>query len=553
MILSSKIFRLSNVLIASATITGILAAGFPKMALSATELVRVCKENESSNTEALVYVNHEGNEIFVKGEQRNSDGKIKKNQVKNRLKSQHDLSNSQANAIKDSLPNTQVVDLELCNNAAGIIVSIEAPTIQSSQLPNPEEYYVVDFNDQSTGTEGFERTNGTTTYTYGSNLEVQNANQWGGAGGSKFITQENISSIRSYTISLNEDQKYFGFWWSAGDPFNKITFKKDGQKVAEFKTKDLVDFIKSSGVDNTEEYYGNPAYNGNQTGHLREPFSFVNVFFKQGVYDEIEVATLTEGGSAFESDNHTFSAVSQEPTGEILPNATTSAAIDDSITTDEDSSMTSNILENDVNPKNDLVITKIEINGTEYQIGNEITLESGALLTVEADGKVTYDPNNKFENLTTADSITDNFTYTVRDSNGNIDAADVTLEILGVADAPIAADDMATTDEDTATQINVLSNDSDPDSSSNELSISQIKGVDVSIGSTVDLNSGASVTLNADGTLTYDPSNSSTLNLLNDGDVEEELFSYTVSDESGNSSTGDVTVTVTGVTDTYAD
>ena len=542
-----------NTLIASAALTGILTAGFPQAALSAVELIKVCKEDSTNNTDAVVYVNHDGSEVSVKGEQTNN-GKINKNQVENRLKSQHSLSNSEANSIKDALPDTKIVDMELCelNNSAGIIVSIEAPTIQSTQLPNVDEYYTVDFDDQNTGTAGFSKTNGTTTYTYSSNLEVKTANQWGGAGGSKFITQENIQSIRSYTININEEQKYFGFWWSAGDPYNKITFKKDGNSVAEFKTEDLVDFIRSSGVTNTQDYYGNPSYSSSG-GHENEPFSFVNIFFKKGSYDEIVVATLTEGGSAFESDNHTFSVFDQDIIGNILPNVTTPAAINDTITTDEDSSVTANILENDLNPNNDLSLTKITINGTEHNIGSEITLESGALLKVESDGQTTYNPNNKFENLTTADSRLDKFTYTVIDSNGTTDTADVTMEITGVADAPIATDDIATTNEDTSTQINVLANDNDPDSDSDQLKVSQIKGEDVSAGSTVNLTSGASITLNADGTLTYDPTNSQTLDFLNDGDTEDEVFSYQVSDEYGNSDTGNVTVTVTGITDTYAD
>ena len=210
-------------------------------------------------------------------------------------------------------------------NAAGIIVSIEAPEVQTTQIPNADQYYVIDFNDQATGNSGFSKSNGSTTYTYSSDLEIQSANQWGGAEGSKFITQKSLNSIRSYKISINEDQKYFGFWWSAGDPANKITFKKDGAVVAEFKTMDLVDFIQSSNVTNTDDYYGNPAYNGNNTGHTNEPFSYVNIYFQQGSYDEIVVATLTNGGAAFESDNHTFSAIVPDTTGNVLPGSTTFA------------------------------------------------------------------------------------------------------------------------------------------------------------------------------------------------------------------------------------
>ena len=211
------------------------------------------------------------------------------------------------------------IDEVSTENAAGIVVSIEAPTIQTTQLPNVSEYYVIDFEDQSNGTGGFSKSNGSTTYTYSSDLEIKSANQWGGAGGSKFITQEVLESIRSYKIDINEEQKYFGFWWSAGDPYNKITFKKDSDIVAEFRTKDLVDFINSSGVSNTDDYYGNPAFEGDG-GHENEPFSYVNVFFENSSYDEIVVATLTAGGAAFESDNHTFSAIDQPIIGKVVTN-----------------------------------------------------------------------------------------------------------------------------------------------------------------------------------------------------------------------------------------
>ena len=212
--------------------------------------------------------------------------------------------------------------------AIGITVSIEAAKVQTSQLPNTNEYFVVDFNDRATGKEGFSKTNNGTTYSYSSDLEVKTANQWGGAEGSKFITQAVKQSIRSYTIKVDKDQKYFGFWWSAGDPYNQITFKKDGNEVAVFKTKDLVDFIKSSGVSDTDAYYGNPAYNGSNSGHKNEPFSFVNIFFNDQEYDEIVVATLTEGGAAFESDNHTFSAIKQNIRGNVIQGVTPDADYD---------------------------------------------------------------------------------------------------------------------------------------------------------------------------------------------------------------------------------
>ena len=449
------------------------------------------------------------------------------------------------------------------SNSAGIVVSIEAPTIQTTQLPDASEYFVINFNDVSTGRNAFGKSNGGVAHCYSGKLEVKTANQWGGANGSKFITQENISSIRSYTFTVGEEQKYFGFWWSAGDPYNQITFKNNGEAVAVFETEDLVDFIESSGVENTADYYGNPAYSGSDTGHLNEPFAFVNVFFKKGAYDEIVVATLTEGGSAFESDNHTFSPYDQEIRGSVLPGATTPAGINDLIVTDEDNATTANILNNDINPNQDIEITKITINGEDYDLGETITLASGALLTVTSDGQTTFDPDNNFEDFTIGNSHTDQFSYTIEDSEGNTDSAEVTLRVQGVADAPVAINDSHTTDEDTKKWMMVLQNDSDADTDKEDLRITAIDGKPVtSFGNSVVLDSGATVVLkeqtseqNTNGkyALEYDPTTSSRIQELNDGQNYPDTFTYTVTDQEGKTGQGTVNINVTGITDYLPD
>ncbi len=202
------------------------------------------------------------------------------------------------------------------NSAQAFTVTIEAPTIQSTQLTN--DLFTVNFNDQTLGEVGFNLTNNDTTYTYGSDLRIDNHNQWGGANESKFIT--NAAGQGSYTVAINQDQKYFGFWWSAGDSYNKITFKNDGEEVAVFRTSDLVDFINSSGISNTLEYYGNPnsSYVNFNGGHKNEPYAFVNVFFDSEAYDEIVVETMTDNGAAFESDNHAYSATKQDIRGTVV-------------------------------------------------------------------------------------------------------------------------------------------------------------------------------------------------------------------------------------------
>ncbi len=294
----------------------------------------------------------------------------------------------------------------------GITVTIEAPGIQSTQLPNANEYYIVDFNDQN-GTDAFSKTNDNTTYSYSNDLEVKTSNQWGGANGSKFITQKKLQSIRSYSLNVSEDQKYFGFWWSAGDPYNVITFKNDGVEVASFKTADLVDFINNSGTVDTAAYQGNPAYSGNNSGHLNEPFAFVNVFFNdESAYDEIVVATMTEGGAAFESDNHTFSAIQQTIRGEVIPN-NAPVANDDTAETNVLTSVTIDVLANDVDPDGD----DKSLASIDSVFGGNARIENNKIVYTAGPTPGEY-----------------SLTYTVQDEYGKSDVGTVIITVTALAD-----------------------------------------------------------------------------------------------------------------------
>jgi VCBS repeat-containing protein len=77
-----------------------------------------------------------------------------------------------------------------------------------------------------------------------------------------------------------------------------------------------------------------------------------------------------------------------------------------------------NLLANDVDKDGD-AITITAVNGSAANVGVQIALASGALLTVNADGTYTYDPNHAFDYLPDPTSgasnatATDTFTYTV--------------------------------------------------------------------------------------------------------------------------------------------
>uniref|UniRef100_UPI003F69768E Ig-like domain-containing protein n=1 Tax=Marivivens donghaensis TaxID=1699413 RepID=UPI003F69768E len=119
-------------------------------------------------------------------------------------------------------------------------------------------------------------------------------------------------------------------------------------------------------------------------------------------------------------------------------------ANDDTITTDEDTVVTINVLANDTDPDGDtLTITEATV-----------PAEQGSVEIVN--GQLVFTPSDDFNGEAT-------ISYTVSDPDGNTDTANVVVTVNPVDDAPEALDDTTTTDEDTAVTIDVLDNDSDPD------------------------------------------------------------------------------------------
>ena len=116
-------------------------------------------------------------------------------------------------------------------------------------------------------------------------------------------------------------------------------------------------------------------------------------------------------------------------------------------------------------------------------MATQIALPSGALVTLNASGTFSYDPNGQFESLQAGDSATDSFTYTLEDEGGAQDTATVTFTILGENDAPVGTDDTDSTDEDTPLAGSVLGNDTDADGDA--LSVSAVNGVAANVDTLV--------------------------------------------------------------------
>ncbi|MGB3405585.1 MAG: Ig-like domain-containing protein [Microcoleaceae cyanobacterium] len=228
-------------------------------------------------------------------------------------------------------------------------------------------------------------------------------------------------------------------------------------------------------------------------------------------------------------------------------------AVDDNIGTTKDATVTIDVLADNSNgedsdPDND-ELTVTQINGTDINPGDTITLPSGALLTFNTDGTFSYDPNDQFNSLTGTTTDTDSFTYTIFDGTETSEAT-VTVTIAGENSPPVAENDTVSTDANTVLTGNVLTDngngeDSDPDG--NDITVNQINGETVNIGQPIVLESGAEITLNPDGTFSYNPNDQYTS--LGVGETATETFTYTVNDGISDSEPATVTITINGVND----
>ncbi|MCB8978743.1 MAG: tandem-95 repeat protein [Ardenticatenaceae bacterium] len=189
-------------------------------------------------------------------------------------------------------------------------------------------------------------------------------------------------------------------------------------------------------------------------------------------------------------------------------------AVDDNATTLEEESVIVNVLANDTDSDNDALL----VESVSSPINGSATIQPG--------GTILYVPDTNFNG-------TDSFDYTISDGRGGTGVATVTVTVTPVNDEPVAVDDAATTDEDTAVTVDVLANDNDLD------------GDTLSILNTTQPGNG-SVTVNPDNTVTYTPDpdfNSSD----NAGDADS--FTYTISDGNGATATAIVSVTVNPIND----
>jgi ELWxxDGT repeat protein/VCBS repeat-containing protein len=83
------------------------------------------------------------------------------------------------------------------------------------------------------------------------------------------------------------------------------------------------------------------------------------------------------------------------------------------------------------NDPNGGTLTVAAVNEQASDVGQSFMLPSGALLTVNPDGRFAYDPNGKFDGLSVGQTASDSFTYTIADGQGDTATATAAITITG--------------------------------------------------------------------------------------------------------------------------
>ncbi|MBD2565782.1 MULTISPECIES: beta strand repeat-containing protein [Nostoc] len=209
-------------------------------------------------------------------------------------------------------------------------------------------------------------------------------------------------------------------------------------------------------------------------------------------------------------------------------------------TTNEDNVFNANVLTNDTDPDTDVVLTVSAVNGNAANVGNQITLLSGALLTLNSDGSYNYNPNGQFESLAAGATANDSFTYTISDGNFT-STVTANLTINGVNDAAtITGTATAAVTEDT----NVVNGDL---TATGNLTVSDVDTGENIFNTNVTTATGnlGSLSITQAGAYSYTVANSA-VQYLGAGVTKTDTF--TVESFDGSASQ-DITITITGVND----
>lgn len=213
------------------------------------------------------------------------------------------------------------------------------------------------------------------------------------------------------------------------------------------------------------------------------------------------VATITKAGNTFELPGFTVVCMKQAAN-----------LVDDVVSVDEDSSVDVAIFDNDSDLPSvgDLTVTD--------PAHGSVTVDNNGTPNDPTDDRVTYTPDPDYNGA-------DTFTYTVCNTYGDCSTATVNVDVVPVLDA---VDDVASLEEDTPKDIQILANDNDLPA------IGTLTVTDPTHG-TVAINDNGTPNDPSDDWVTYTPQV---------GFTGTDSFTYTLCDDKGHCETATVSTVV---------
>ena len=172
---------------------------------------------------------------------------------------------------------------------------------------------IENFDARPTGFSTFTSNFGTAGLISGSysNVQINPADQYGGAfGGGNYAVSFSTYSL-NITTTIPRGANFFGYWLSALDSGNEVSFYSGGRLLFIFKPADVL-----AAVSGNPAFYGNPnaPFLGQNTG---EPYIFLSFYSNSRSFDRIVFNQTTGGG--YESDNHTVGRFTGPGTGTLIP------------------------------------------------------------------------------------------------------------------------------------------------------------------------------------------------------------------------------------------
>jgi hypothetical protein len=213
--------------------------------------------------------------------------------------------------------------------ATAISVYISPPNVQASEVSGTT---VETFDNLSTGnrTTNYVSAIGTYQLTGTDPFHISAPDQYGGAEDAAHpTTATNYMTFGAQsgdsnpiTLALTGPESYFGFWWSAGDANNGLSFYSGSTLIARVSTADILTLLNKgvgqvTAIDgtkyNTSSYFGNPNQSGADSAG---PFAFVDFVAVAGTFDKIIFDNSGQTSSGFESDSHTILAAAPVLSGD---------------------------------------------------------------------------------------------------------------------------------------------------------------------------------------------------------------------------------------------